>query len=142
MSQIAKPSSVFTLALVGVAFEALGLLMLGFGIIPFGLGMMGNYGGMMGGYYGGTTAFAAWWIAIWLIAGLLAIGLGIYGLKLVSSSSVQSVRTGSVLFLVSAVIAFPTMWGLLIGSALLFIASIIGLTWQPMNQVQGEKVPA
>ena len=90
MSQNLKPSSIYPLALAGIIFQVLGLAAFGFGMIPFGLGMMGGYyGGMMGGYYNVAGSFFTWWFGVWLVVGLVVIGLGIYGLKLVSSSKVR-----------------------------------------------------
>lgn len=141
LSQSSKPTSIYSLALAGIILQVLGLVAFGFGMVPFGFGMMGGYGGMMGGYYGTGGSFFLWWSAVWLAVGLAIIGLGIYGLRLVSSNNLQSVHNGSVILLITSVIAFPTMWGFFVGSALLFAAAIIGLSWQPMTQMQQETAP-
>jgi hypothetical protein len=36
--------------------------------------------------------------------------------------------------LIISIVAFPTMWGFMIGSLLMFISSILGLTWTPPAQ--------
>ena len=41
------------------------------------------------------------------------------------------VKTGAALALVAGLIAFPTMWGFWIGSILLIVGAITGLTWTP-----------
>ncbi len=38
---------------------------------------------------------------------------------------------GGILTLIVAIIAFPTLWGLFIGSLLGFIGAILGLVWSP-----------
>ena len=96
---------------------------------------------MMGGYYNLGGSFFTWWFGVWLAVGLAVIGLGTYGLKLVSSNSLQSVHSGSVILLIASIIAFPTMWGFFVGSVLLFVAAILGLSWQPVTQVRQETAP-
>jgi hypothetical protein len=71
------------------------------------------------------------WGFVWVISALVVIGLGTYGTVLMNSTSYTRVRTGSTLVLIASIIAFSTMWGFLIGSLLMFIGSILGLTWLP-----------
>lgn len=138
-SETQRPAMVYPLALAGVILEAVGLVFFG---VMFGLffapyryypyyhaGMMWGYWGMMGGY--APFGFGLWWLGVWLVFGIVSIALGVYGLRLVSSTDLSKIRTGSVMLLISAIIAFPSMWGFFAGSALLFVASIVGLVWQP-----------
>jgi hypothetical protein len=138
-SEVQKPAMVYPLALAGLILEALGLVFFGamFGVFlptyryypAYHTGMMGGYWGMMGGYV--PFGLGLSWFGAWLAVGIVAIALGVYGVRLVSSTDLSKIHTGSVLLLVSAVIAFPSMWGFFAGSALLFVASILGLVWQP-----------
>ncbi len=44
----------------------------------------------------------------------------------------SSFRTGSVLVLVASILAIPTAWGFFVGSLMMIIGSILGLTWTPL----------
>ncbi len=119
------------LAAVGVGIQSLAVLMIVavFGAFPaYGsgmLGIMGHYGGMMGQYYGSGTYGWAW---LWLAIALAAIAVGVVGVLLMNSEDPGRLRSGAVLVLFSAVLAFPTMWGFGAGSILMFIGAILGLT--------------
>lgn len=134
MSQERRPSAVYTLALVGVVFQGLGLaLSIMFLWVP--LGVM-DFGGMMGGLEGtmGWPIGVNWLYGIgvvWIAIAAVVLGLAVYGLKLVASVDPHNVRQGSIMLLVVSIVAFPTMWGLFIGSLLMFIAGVMGLTWEP-----------
>ncbi len=126
------PSTAYTLALVGVLFQVIGFILIAvFG--PFGLmggyGMMGGYAPMMGWYP--SSIGWSWMSLVWLIIGGAIVAFSIYGLKLMNSANPSSIHSGAVLLLILAIIAFPTMWGLLIGSALMFAAAIISLSQHP-----------
>lgn len=86
--------------------------------------MMGTYSPWM---MSGRGSFK--WIWIPIVA--FAIGIGAIGVFMVNSSEVNSVRTGSVLVLVAAVLAFPSVWGFIAGSLLMLVGGILGLTWLP-----------
>jgi len=66
-----------------------------------------------------------------LIAAIIVTALGVYGAVLMNSTNVGRVRTGATLVLIASIIALPTMWGFLVGSLLMFIGSLLGLTWMP-----------
>jgi len=66
-----------------------------------------------------------------LVSAVAIVALGFYGALLMNSSSLARVRMGSTLVLIASIIAFPTMWGFLIGSLLMFVSSLLGLTWVP-----------
>jgi len=82
----------------------------------------------MGGY---PYTYHLLWSLIWLISAAIVIALGIYGAMLMNSTQIGRVRMGATLVLVASIIAFPTMWGFMIGSLLMFVGSLLGLTWVP-----------
>ncbi len=126
------PNTAYTLGLIGVLFQVIGFVLIAiFG--PFGLmggyGMMGRYAPMMGWY---PSSFGwSWMSLVWLIIGGAIVAFSFYGLKLLNSTNPSSIHSGAVLLLILAIIAFPTMWGLMIGSALMFAAAIISLSQHP-----------
>lgn len=65
---------------------------------------------------------------VWLVVEAVALVLGVLGLVWMNSSSLGKVRNGSMLLLVVAVVAFPTMWGFWVGSILMFVGAVMGLT--------------
>jgi len=73
---------------------------------------------------------------IWLVSAVIVISLGVYGAVLMNSIHVARVRTGATLVLIASIIAFPTMWGFMIGSLLMFVGSLLGLTWLPPQASQ------
>lgn len=97
--------------------------MMGFG------GMMGGLGGTMGWPVGANWLYGG--AIVWIAIAAVVLGLAVYGLKLVSSADPHAVRQGSIMLLVVSIVAVPTMWGIFIGSLLMFIAGIMGLTWEP-----------
>lgn len=135
VSYQANPANTaYILAMVGIIFQALGLLFIAV-MMPYGFGMMSGYN-MMGRYT--PTMFGYAWGAgwnimtlTWLIIGIGVVAASVYALTLIGSRNPNAIHAGSILLLVLAIIAFPTMWGLLIGSALMFAAAIIGLSQHP-----------
>lgn len=125
-----KPVAAFTLSLVGVAFQVIA----GFFVIsmtsftPF----MGPW--MMWAWMSGSYAWGYSWTIPWIALMVIITALGIIGVLWMNSSNLYRVRTGSTLVLLASVLAFPTMWGFMIGSLLMFIGSIMGLTWQPIER--------
>ncbi len=93
-----------------------------------GFGMMGYYGGMMGGYYGGGWGG---FLGVWVVVAAAGLVLGILGVLWMSSKDLRTVRNGSVLVLIAAVVAFPMMWGFWIGSILMVVGALMGLTAGP-----------
>jgi hypothetical protein len=123
-----KPVAAFTLALVGLVLQGLGAILVVYMIAFWRSGYWWS-GTMMGpGMMGPWSGF------LWPLAAALAaavIGLGIVGVSWLNSAELNKVRDGSVLVLVASVIALPTMFGLIVGSLLMFVGGILGLTWQP-----------
>ncbi len=129
-----RPTAAYTLTVVGVALQALaGILLIlsfvaGFSLMTFHVGPM-----MMGPWFEVVPIF---WIIIWLAVFAVVLGLGVYGAALMNSGDIYKVRNGSTIVLVSSIIAFPTLWGFMIGSLLMFIGSLLGLTWRPPTETQ------
>jgi len=138
-----RPLTAYTLAAIGVALQVVAALFMIYMVAlhsairigweqmePEHMGPWGMGRWMMGYPY----TYHPIWASVWIISALIVIGLGVYGLVLMNSTRIGRVRTGSTLVLIASIIAFPTMWGFLIGSLLMFIGSILGLTWLPPTQ--------
>ena len=127
-------TAAFTLSAIGLAFQALGGLFFVYAISYsssygfFGSEMMGPW--MM---FGGPWMFGSYfyWFPLFAILAAAEIALGVLGVLWMNGTNLSKVRTGSTLVLVASIIAFPTMFGLMIGSLLMLVGSILGLTWQP-----------
>lgn len=130
-----KPVTAYVLAVVGVALQLVAALVLICAVFFFqffsegwwGYRMMGPW--MMRGW--GGHSFGYVWVSVWIGIMIAVIGLGAYGAVLMNNADIANVRAGATLVLVSSVIAFPTMWGFFVGSLLMFVGSLLGLTWQP-----------
>jgi len=140
-----RPVAAYMLALVGVALQGVAALFVLYNIVFFSRvastwreinpehmmpWMMGQW---MTGYPFTTHPL---WAAIWLTSAIIVVALGVYGAVLMNSTHVGRVRMGATLVLVASIIAFPTMWGFMIGSLLMFVGSILGLTWLPPKAQQ------
>lgn len=138
-----RPVAAYTLALVGAVLQALAalfvLIMTIFAsrfvttwqeLVPerFMPWMMGHW---MTGYPFATHPV---WGVLWIVSAIIVAGLSFYGAVLMNSTSVRRVRTGATVVLIISIVALPTMWGFMIGSLLMFIGSILGLTWTPPTQ--------
>ena len=129
-----RPTTAFTLSLVGLVFQALGGLMVAYAASywasygSFGPGMMGPW--MM---FGGPWMFGsyAYWFPLFVVFAAAVMVLGVLGVLWMNTASLSRVRTGSTMVLVASIIAFPTMFGFMIGSLLMLVGSILGLTWRP-----------
>jgi len=137
------PAAAYTLALVGAILQALAalfiLVMVVFAsqittawqeLVPERLmpWMMGHW---MTGYPFTTHPV---WAVLWIVSAAIIAGLSFFGAVMMNSVSVRKVRTGATVVLIISIIALPTMWGFMIGSLLMFIGSILGLTWTPPAQ--------
>lgn len=128
-----KPIAAFTLSVIGLALQAVGAVFFAYSMLYgwgggfWGPGMMMGPWMMMGGsWFGGAL-----WSPLSSIFAVAVIALGVLGVFWMNASELSMVRTGSALVLVASIIAFPTMFGFMIGSLLMFIGGILGLTWQP-----------
>ena len=131
-----KPVAAFTLSAAGLAFQGVGGLLFVYMISSYS--QFGGFGwrGMMGPWmiFGGWPwmfGYSPFWLAFLVIFAAAEITLGVLGVLLMNAANLSRIRTGSVLVLIASIIAFPTMWGFMIGSLLMLIGSILGLTWQP-----------
>lgn len=129
-----RPTAAIALSIVGLVLQVLAGLFLVYVIAYysssygfFGYGMMGPWM-MFGGpwFYGNS-----FWFPILVSVAVAEIALGTLGVLWMNTADLSRIRTGSVFVLVASVIAFPTMFGFMIGSLLMLIGSILGLTWRP-----------
>ncbi len=147
MSQVSRSASTgvnslaFGLSLAGLVIQGASALWMSMMFLFFynpsygfygrgitGGGMMnGYYRGMMGSYYSPGMIFG-WMGGTLLVVSALVIALGAIGVLQLRSSDTNKVTTGSILVLIAAVIAYPTMWGFGIGSLLMGVGAILGLT--------------
>ena len=132
-----KPVAAFTLAAVGLAFQGIAGVLFVYMISffssnygNFGYGMMGPWM-MFGGGWPWMFGFSPFWFVFFFIFAAVEIALGVLGVLWMNTANIEKIRTGSVFVLIASIIAFPTMWGFMIGSLLMLIGSILGLTWQP-----------
>ncbi|MFQ6073702.1 MAG: hypothetical protein ACE5KC_00645 [Candidatus Bathyarchaeia archaeon] len=131
-----KPLTAYVLAATGVALQLVAAIVLVYAVFFqsfseewWGHRMMGPW--MMHDW--GGHSFSYIWVSVWIGIMVAVIGLGAYGAILMNNADIDNIRTGATLVLVAAVVAFPTMWGFFIGSLLMFIGSLLGLTWQPRD---------
>ncbi|MCL4436521.1 MAG: hypothetical protein M1503_03820 [Thaumarchaeota archaeon] len=128
----AHPVTAFTLAVIGLVLQGIGALYTIPAAIfgsPYGFGMMGP--GMMMGGGGPWFGYGFGWAPLTAALGILVIALGILGTMWLNTSDIGKIRSGATLVLIISIVAFPTMWGFMLGSVLMFTAGIIGLTWYP-----------
>ncbi len=126
-----RPSTAYMLSLVGLVFQIVGGIMVVFMASYWNWGWYGWYGHMGGYMMAGMPFSPAYWINISILFLIIVVSLGIVGLMWMNSKNIERVRTGSILVLVASLVAFPTMWGFFVGSILMLIGSLMGLTWKP-----------
>jgi len=80
------------------------------------------------------SGYFSYWFPFFAVLAGIEIALGVLGVLWMNTANFSRVRTGSVFVLVASIIAFPTMFGFMIGSLLMLIGSILGLTWQPRTR--------
>jgi len=135
-----RPVAAYTLALVGAALHGVATLFIIYRVALFSSlasnwrdidpeGMMPwRMGHWMTGY---PYTIHPLWAIVWLASAVILTALGLYGAMLMNSTNLARVRMGATLALITAIIAVPTMWGFIIGSLLMFVGSLLGLTWMP-----------
>lgn len=144
-----KPVAAFTLAIIGAALQAVALLFVGYRVAFYSV-LVSNWRElnperlmpwMMGHWMNGYpfTIHPLWGI-LWLILAVVIVAVGVYGAVLINSANLRRVRMGATLVLVASIIAFPTMWGFVIGSLLMFVGSLLALTWLPPQAPQPRTV--
>jgi hypothetical protein len=115
------------LALAGVALQAVAFVFVG---AMLAAGWWWPAWGHMG-FAIPWTGFWPYWGLLWLVAGAAVLAVGALGVVWMYDVRPERVHVGAVLVLLAAVLAFPTMWGFMVGSLLMFVAAILGLTWTP-----------
>ncbi len=73
------------------------------------------------------------WIAdfllfpVWLLLSAAIMAVGAVGLSMAASEDPQKARAGYVLLILFSVVAFPILWGFVVGSILAFVGGLVGL---------------
>lgn len=135
-----RPTAAFTLSVIGLALHAIAAVYLVSATI-YGSSFWG--GGMFAGptmmgpwmMMGGPWFFGFGWLPFTAVFGVLIIVLGVLGTVWLNTSDLRKIRSGATLVLITSIIAFPTMFGFMIGSLLMFIGSLVGLTWRPTRRM-------
>lgn len=128
-----RPVAAFTLSLIGLVLQFLGGAFF-FAVMLYGWGSSSWSPGMMGPWMmWGTWSAGFFWSTISAALVAVVIFLGVLGTLWMNTPDPDKIRTGSTLVLVASVIAFPTMFGFMLGSLLMLIGGILGLTWQPLR---------
>jgi len=128
-----KPAAAFTLSIIGLALQAVRatfftyMMFYGWGFGSWGPGMM--MGPMM---MGGPWSAGLLWPPLSAAFALVVMALGVLGVLWMNTADLSRVRAGSTLVLIASIIAFPTMFGFMLGSLLMLVGGILGLTWQPV----------
>lgn len=127
-----KPTAAFTLSLIGLAIQIVGAVFLHsalcFYLAPTSWGW---HGMMMPWMMWGWWSPIPFWPSVLIILTAIVIGVGTVGVLWMNTTDLRRVRDGATLVLIASIIAFPTMFGFVVGSILMFIGGILGLTWRP-----------
>lgn len=123
-----QPTTAFTLSLTGLVLQVFGALLSPYMMLGWPRGYWGS--GMMGPWMMAPWLAGFWW-PISIALATIVVALGAVGVVWMNSGRLSRIRSGSTLVLVASVIAFPTMFGFVIGSVLMFVGGILGLVWQP-----------
>ncbi len=117
------------LSIIGVAFQAFAWIFLMFFRwfwFARAYAYPGAYMGMM--YF---PAYGFYRFPFYTFFGSVALALGIAGVWLLSTGEREKATAGSVLLIAGSVLAFPMMFGFMVGSLLMLIGGIMGLIWEP-----------
>ena len=109
-------------------------------------------GGLIGGFYSRTGTqctgptyvtntyvpwgFSNWGTLVWLWVPIVAasVATAVLGVILINSSRIKTSRIGTALLVVAALLAVPTVFGFLVGSALMVMGGALRLVWWPTRQ--------
>jgi hypothetical protein len=135
-----RPTAAITLSVAGLALQALGGLFLAYAVSYYS----SSYGSLWSGFIGPcmafwgpwTFGFYSYWFALFAILAAVEIALGVLGVLWMNGTGLSKIRVGSVLVLIASIIAFPTMFGFIVGSLLMLVGSILGLTWVPRGALR------
>jgi len=135
-----KPTVAFALSIAGAAIQTVTAIAVGLLLAFFG-GSFPWWGWRRWWEGVGEVTWPQWSIIVlvWVALAAVILVLSFWGASWINSTDPSRVRSGSVIVLVAALIAFPTLWGLGLGSLLMIAAAIIGLTWKP--RAAREKAP-
>ncbi len=107
-----RPTAAFVLALIATIFHIIGGILMAIG--------------------GAFIAVFLPELGIALIAGVIVIiVLSLLGVIWLYVGDEKKATYGGVTTLVVAIVAFPTFWGLILGSILGLIGGILGIVWKP-----------
>ena len=120
------------LQVVGALFFT-SMIFYGWGGGFWGPGMMMGPWMMIGGPW--SAGFGRWPLP--LVLSIAVAALGVMGTLWINTAELGRVRTGSTLVLAASIIAFPAMFGFVVGSLLMLVGAILGLTWQPVTTKTG-----
>ncbi len=119
-----RPTAAFVLALIAAIFHIIGGLI----VISFG---------------GLFIALFLPEIGIAIIASAIVImALAIWGAVWLYTTDQKRATYGGVITLVVAIVALPTVWGVIIGSILGLIGGILGIVWKPSMAMPAAPMPA
>lgn len=128
-----KPTVAFALSIAGAALQTVAAT--GIGLLLTLLG--GSFPRDWGLWWEGVSrmAWREWSIVIliWVALAAVILVLSFLGASWINSANPSRVKSGSTVVLVAALIAFPTLWGFGVGSLLMIVGAIIGLTWKPRS---------
>jgi len=123
-----RATAAFVLGLIGAIFHLIGgLAFIFIGTLFAGFGFAGLIPDAPPGSQGLLAGIGFALIAVAVIFIILAF----LGAVWMYSGDKRKTTYGGILTLIIAIIAFPTLWGLFIGSLLGFIGAILGLVWSP-----------
>ena len=134
MSEMAeeRPTAAFTLILIGLVVQVVIALYVVYVVFIFssvGWGWIGIPHMMPAIIMGWFWPMGFAWFVLSLLVAVIA--LGVWGLLWVYTTDPMKVRTGGALALAAAILAFPTMFGFLVGSLIMLIGAVLALSWQP-----------
>lgn len=134
-----KPVAALTLSLIGLALHVIGSL----------TSLYATYFGWSEGFWGPSTMMGPGMMigSPWFseniggpftsILAVVAVAFGSLGVLLMKNEDLSRVRTGSTLVLVASIITFSSIYAFMLGSLLMLLGGIIGLTWQPVDLRRG-----
>ena len=126
-----KPTAAFTLSLIGLALQVVGAVFVFSSLLYLqATYTWGRLGMMMPWMMMGWWSVTPFWYYLVAVLTAIVIVLGAVGTLRMNTTDLSRVREGAALVLIASIIAFPTMFGFVIGSLLMFIGSLLGLTWR------------
>lgn len=126
MSDDPRPQAAFLLSLVGLLFHVV-LVAFVVVFVTLAAGPPFEVPGTAPRPLSGQVGI----FVLWLVAAAAILLLGAAGTSLLNGVDPGRVRLGALLVLAVAMLAFPTLWGLFVGSLLMFVGALLGLAWTP-----------